>query len=105
MATPPVPPPVPGPPRVVTPAGPAPGVIPPPPPVQADVQKQATIDETPGENAEAYQGFWQTPFVQDWLPLLTSVVVHVSILAIGLIFFRTFVIIVENSKEPVVIPS
>jgi hypothetical protein len=105
MATPPVPPPVPGPPRVVTPAGPAPGVVPPPPPIQADVQKQATIDETPGENAQVYQNFWQTPFVQDWLPLLTSVVIHLGLLGLGILTYKTVTLIVENTKEPVVIPS
>src|SRR5438045_3781468 len=108
MATPPVPPPVPGPSRVVTPAAPAPApgaVPPPPPPIQADVQKQATIDETPGEEAQVYQNFWQTPFVQDWLPLLTSVVIHLGLLGLGILTYKTVTLIVENTKEPLVIPS
>ena len=108
MATPPVPPPVPGPPKVVTPAAPSPvaGAVPPPPPPQTDVQRQATIDETPGEQGpEVYQTFGQSPFVQNWLPFLTSVVVHLSIIAVGVIFLRTYTIIVEYSKEPLVIPS
>src|SRR5690349_11266625 len=108
MPTPPVPPPVPGPPKVVTPAAPSPvpGAVPPTPPPQTDVQRQATIDETPGEQGpEVYQTFGQSPFVQNWLPFLTSVVVHLSIIAVGVLFLRTYTIIVEYSKEPLVIPS
>jgi hypothetical protein len=110
MATPPVPPPVPGPNKLMT-AAPAPGAtatLPPPPqpkPV-GDMQKQATIDETPGEQDDAVpQSFWQIPFVQDILPFITSLLLHLAIIGLGIAFYQTARIMVQASKEPVIIPD
>jgi hypothetical protein len=116
MATPPVPPPVPGPKQVMVPSqapGGQPGVVggpgmPPPPqprPQGTDVQKQATVDEEAPEEEAVPRSFWQIPFVQDILPFLTSLVLHIGLIALGLLTYKTVSIIVTASKEPVIIPD
>jgi hypothetical protein len=114
MATPPVPPPVPGPNKLMTPA-PAPGVgaggpamLPPPPQPKpmGDMQKQATVDETPGEEEDAGpQSFWQIPFVQDILPFITSLLLHIGLIALGILTYKAAQVMVSASKEPVIIPD
>jgi hypothetical protein len=114
MATPPVPPPVPGPNKLMTPA-PAPGVaaggpatLPPPPQPRpmGDMQKQATIDETPGEEDDGTpQSFWQIPFVQDILPFITSLLLHIGLIALGILTYKAAQVMVAASKEPVIIPD
>jgi hypothetical protein len=72
----------------------------------AGVQQQATVDEEGDEEEEGVQlSFWQTPFVQDILPFLTSLVIHITIIAIGVIFIKTVGKVIQVSKEPMVIPS
>src|SRR5689334_11120919 len=111
MATPPLPQPVPS----------SPGATPPPPPVQGaapelpqtpapvaaphDVQRQATIDELPGLDSGIHYTFWQQPWVQDLLPFVTSLVLHLGIIGVGILTYKTAQIIVSSSKEPVVIPD
>src|SRR5256885_8671269 len=104
MATPPVPPPVPGPNKLMTPA-PAPGTLP-PPPQPADVQKQATVDEAPGEgDLPLERSFWQIPFVQDILPFLTSLVLHLGLIGLGILLYKTAEKMGDVTIVPTVIPS
>lgn len=117
MATSPVPPPVPGPRQLTVPipapGGAAgvvggPGMPPPPQPVPqaaVDVQKQATIDEEAGEGEAVPMSFWQKPFVQDMLPFLTSLVLHIALITIGLLTYQAAKMIQTASKEPVIIPD
>jgi len=108
MANPPVPPPVPGPNKVVVPP-PAPGVLPPQPnpvPQPRDLQKQATVDEVPGEQEEWQKlSFWQLPFVQDILPFVTSLVLHLGIIGLAILTYKTVSKMAEVSVVPTVIPS
>lgn len=97
MAQPPVPPAVPGVPKVPTPVG-----APPPGP---QVAGQPTVDEMAGEEQSQERSFWQIPFVQDILPFLTSLILHIGLIALGLLTYKTVQIIVEVSKEPVIIPD
>jgi hypothetical protein len=99
MATPPVPPPVPSP--QAAPPELSAAVVGAP----SDVQKQATIDELPGINPGVQLTFWQQPWVQDLLPIVTSVVLHVAIIAVGILTYKTAVVLVSSSKEPVIIPD
>src|SRR5688500_14531002 len=100
MATPPVPP-VPNPNKMPTPmpggvpmpgqpmgAMPMPGMPRPMPgpggaalPPGAVAQK-ATVDEEGGEEEYEQRSFWQIPFVQDVLPFITSLVIHLSVIGI-----------------------
>ena len=111
MATPPVPQSVPE-----SEAAAPPAVSPPPPPVlpqphphpvagTGELQKQATIDELPGHNPGIELDFWQKPWVQDLLPIITSVVLHMGIIAIGVVTYKTAQVLMTSSKEPVVIPD
>jgi hypothetical protein len=77
----------------------APGALPP------DVQRQATIDELPGHDSGIHYTFWQQPWVQDLLPFVTSLVLHMGIIGVGILTYKTAQIIVSSSKEPVVIPD
>jgi hypothetical protein len=110
MATPPLPPPVSGP-QKLTPA-PGPGTPPPPMPppmvrpTTAGMQQQATVDEAGAEEDEGLQrSFWQIPFVQDMLPFITSLVLHIGLVALGILTYKTAQVIMQASKEPMVIPS
>ena len=80
MATPPVPPPSPQP--MPTSAGVGASAAP-DPAAPHDVQRQATIDELPGTHSEVQLTFWQQPWVQDLLPIVTSIVLHLGIIAVG----------------------
>jgi hypothetical protein len=75
-------------------------------PKPAGVAGQATVDEAEGEmDDQIPRGFFQIPFVQDVLPFLTSLVLHIALIAIGIFTFQAVKIVREMSKEPVVIPS
>src|SRR3954465_8011178 len=102
MATPPVPPPIPSPQPVgaAFPMGPSVDASAP-----HDVQRQATIDELPGTHSDVQLTFWQQPWVQDLLPIVTSIVLHLGIIAVGILTYKTAVVLVSSSKEPVVIPD
>ena len=84
-----------------------PGLPPPPQPKPTgDMQKQATIDETPGENDETVpQSFWQIPFVQDILPFINSLLLHIGLIALGILTYKPAQVMVQASKEPVIIPD
>jgi hypothetical protein len=85
-------------------------VLPPPPipnPAAApDLQKQATVDEAPGEAHEGVErSFWQIPFVQDVLPFLTSLVLHLGLIGLGILLYKTAEKMGQVSVVPTVIPS
>jgi len=91
--------PMPGMPRPM-PGGPG-GAVPP-----GAVAQKATVDEEGGEEEEYQQrSFWQIPFVQDVLPFVTSLVIHLGILGLGWLTYETVKVVMEASKEPVIIPS
>ena len=105
MATPPVPPSVPGPTKPTIPA-PVAGSAAATPGVSApQVQQQATIDEAEGEHAHAELSFWQTPFVQDILPFVTSFLLHAGLIAMGLLTAKAIQEVIYATKEPVIIPD
>src|SRR5690349_13694105 len=106
MANPPVPP-VPNPTPGVTPPPPPPGaVLPPPQPQPAvDVQRQATIDEAPGQNADVPQSFWQIPFVQDILPFLASLMLRLGLIGLAILTWKTVGKLADANKEPTIIPD
>ena len=114
MATPPVPP-VPNPNPQMTPTpmsqptpqpgGPGPGA-PLPSAAPANLQRQATVDERPGEEvAPVERSIWQAPFVQDVLPFVTSLILHIGLIALGLITAKTVEKIIYATREPVIIPD
>jgi hypothetical protein len=71
-----------------------------------DVQKQATVDEAPGEQEEWQKtSFWQIPFVQDILPFITSLVLHLGIIGLAILTYKTVTKMAEVSAVPTVIPS
>lgn len=94
-------PPVAGPPKPGAPPVP-PGKAPPPMP-------------NPGQPGQPPEGgemavpltFWQLPWVQQVLPFVTSVVIHIAVLVIGLVFFLgyTYVRQMPKHQEEVIVPD
>jgi hypothetical protein len=58
-----------------------------------------------GEHQGVERSFWQLPFVQDVLPFITSLVLHLGLIGLGILTYKAAQIIVTASKEPVVIPD
>ncbi|MDB5321117.1 MAG: hypothetical protein JWN40_2748 [Phycisphaerales bacterium] len=57
------------------------------------------------DSAGSAGSFWRKPFVQDVLPLLTSLMLHVGLIAIGLITYKAVRVMIDVSKVPTVIPE
>src|SRR3954469_4571643 len=57
------------------------------------------------DSAGATGSFWQRPFVQDVLPLMTSLLLHGALIALGIITYRAVTVMIEVSKTPTVIPE
>ncbi len=49
--------------------------------------------------------FWQKPFVQEVMPFVTSLMLHVGLLVIGFLTFKAVQAIVSAQREEVIIPS
>lgn len=49
--------------------------------------------------------FWQRPFVQDILPFLTSLVLHLGIIALGVLTYKAIKVVVTRSEPPAVLPA
>jgi hypothetical protein len=49
--------------------------------------------------------FWQKPFARDVLPLITSLALHLGIVALAVVTYRAVHVIVEVSRVPAVIPE
>ena len=58
---------------------------------------QALAAETEAQAVRT--GFWQHPFVQDILPFLTSLMMHVGLIVIGFVFFYTFKEVMTRSSR------
>src|SRR5262249_3958538 len=55
--------------------------------------------------AAAAISLWQHPFVQDVLPFLTSLLLHVGLLVIGLLTYQAVKAVVSTHVEQVIIPE
>jgi von Willebrand factor type A domain len=67
----------------------APALPPPPTPGGPGTGERPTIDEAPGD-AAVQLSFWQHPFVQNVLPFLTSLVLHIGLILLALILFSGY---------------
>jgi len=67
-------------------------------PLRADQPESPETTATP-------TSFWQRPFVQDILPFLTSLALHLGIIALGILTYKAVVVITTVSKDPPVIPD
>jgi hypothetical protein len=63
--------------------------------------------ETPEPEADhdATPSFWQRPVVQDVLPFLTSLLLHVSLIAVGVLTYQAATLVIHTSQAPLVIPD
>ena len=64
------------------------------------------LDPNDGDEAriEPHVGFWQEPWVQNALPLVTSLVLHITIIVLGFLLIEPYVRN-EVSQEQVIVPD
>ena len=55
--------------------------------------------------AEPRLSFWQQPFVQNVLPLMTSLALHLGILMLGLLTYKAYTVSRIVSEEQVIVPD
>jgi hypothetical protein len=99
------------------PAVPAqPEATPPPPPPPPPSEAQAAPAPAPGhapeqppphapEHPHAELGFWQLPWVQNFLPLGTSIVIHIVVIVVGLMLVVPQIKYREVSQEQFIVPE
>jgi hypothetical protein len=61
-------------------------------------------DELPPEE-ESHLSFWQQPFVQNVLPFLTSLAVHVTLILVGVLTYKAIVQSQVVSEEQIIVPD
>ena len=64
----------------------------------------ATVDEAPGD-AAVQISFWQHPFVQNVIPLLTSLLIHAALIIFGIASYKVVQVVYAKVKEQVIIPE
>lgn len=64
----------------------------------------STQSQCAPEDSQAL-GFWRRPFVQDVLPLLTSFVLHLGLIILGILTYKAVTTIVAREQLPMVIPQ
>jgi len=57
------------------------------------------------EPAPIYVTFWQRPFVQDILPFLTSLLLHLTLIVLGILTYKAVVVMTTATREPALIPE
>lgn len=50
-------------------------------------------------------GFWQEPWVQNALPIVTSLLIHIGLIVLGILTFTTYKQAVAVSQEQVIVPD
>src|SRR5262245_7148329 len=63
------------------------------------------MDDTVEEELLPPLTFWQQPFVQNVLPLLTSLALHLAIILIGVMTFKAYVASKTVQEEQVIVPD
>ena len=71
----------------------------PPPLAQQGVSEELT------GGAEPEVGFWQEPWVQNALPFITSLVIHVTLIVMGLLLIKPYIAAQVVSQEQVIVPD
>src|SRR6185437_7901525 len=82
-------------------------VIPPAPggPAVSTGGEGPTVDEAPGD-AAVQLSFWQHPFVQNVMPLVTSLVLHATLIVVAITSFKVVQAVNKVlSKDQVTIPD
>jgi hypothetical protein len=76
--------------------------VPPSSPVEAEAELELA-DLQPHQRVQ--RTIWQDPMVQNLLPLTTSVILHVIVIVIGIIFLRSTKMITLATREQITIPD
>src|SRR5687768_8837279 len=65
----------------------------------------APADAPVEEHIEPVISFWQEPWVQNGLPIVTSLLVHVGLIVLGLLTYTAYKHAVTVSQEQVIVPD
>src|SRR5690242_5152089 len=77
-----------------------------PPPAPPLPEGQPAPMPLPGEqHPHAELGFWQLPWVQNFLPLGTSIVIHIVVIVVGLMLVVPQIKYHEVSQEQYIVPE
>jgi hypothetical protein len=88
------------------PAAAGPAKAPPQPGAVAQAQGQAgPVPVPPDEFVAVECSFWQQPFVQNVLPFLTSLVLHVSLILLGVLTLKAVQHVYNENPEQMIIPE
>src|SRR4051812_34410531 len=69
-------------------------------------ESESQLPDEGDASALVHLGFWQHPLVQNLLPLATSLVFHISLLIVGILFFAASRAITHSVfREQVIIPD
>ncbi len=63
------------------------------------------IDGEPENKPRHASGFWNQPWVQNILPLATSLVLHIGIIAVGLALYTAYKVVAQPKHDQVIIPE
>jgi hypothetical protein len=72
---------------------------------QADDGVPSSMDEEYLDELRPEPSFWQEPWVQNALPIVTSLVIHGALILLGLLTFKAYQAAVTVSQEQVIIPD
>src|SRR3954464_715057 len=57
------------------------------------------------EEIAPHLGFWQEPWVQNALPIVASILVHVGLIALGLATYTAYKAATTVSQEQIIVPD
>src|SRR5688572_20166921 len=72
---------------------------------QTDNGIPSSMDEEYLDELHPQPSFWQEPWVQNALPVVTSLLVHAALILIGLLTFKAYQAAVTVSQDQVIIPD
>lgn len=62
------------------------------------------LEQSPG-HVEPELGFWQEPWVQNGLPIITSLLVHVGLIMLGLLTYTAYKAATTVTQEQIIVPD
>jgi hypothetical protein len=90
---------------VAAPTAPRPAIAPPPIPQPAGMLPPGEEMHAPYDYAHHQVSFWRQPWVQNVLPLATSLILHLSLIVIGYATYKTVQKVVQVVREQIIIPE
>src|SRR5438552_18633629 len=68
-----------------------------------NIESQPLADDS--QHAEPRVSFWQEPWVQNGLPIVTSLLIHAVLILLGVLTFKAYQQVHTVSQEQVIVPD